>query len=114
MTNMRPKPTMTCEFCEGPVEPRVILTSFHYMGKTIYVDGVPARVCQRCGERYFDGPVYERLESIAKRSGRIKEAIEFPLAHYTARKRRPKATRRSPELASPDRSHEPGAARVIR
>jgi YgiT-type zinc finger domain-containing protein len=103
---------MVCEFCDGQVEPQVILTSFHYMGKTIYVDGVPARVCRQCGERYFDGAVYERLEAIAKRSGRIKEAIQFPLAHYGAPKRRPKPTRRIPERTSLSRSREPGAARV--
>jgi len=78
---------MTCEFCDGTVEQRVILTDFHYMGRTIYVDGVPARVCRQCGERYFDGVVYERLEAIAKRSGRLKRTIQFPFARYTAPRR---------------------------
>jgi len=81
---MRANATMACEFCDGTVERRVILTDFHYMGRTIYVDGVPARVCRQCGERYFDGVVYERLEAIAKRSGRIKKTIQFPFARYTA------------------------------
>jgi len=76
------------------------------------VDGVPARVCRQCGERYFDGAVYERLEAIAKRSGRIKEAIQFPLAHYAEPKKRAKPTRRSPEPASVSHSRESRAARV--
>ncbi len=88
---------MTCEFCDGRVERRVILTDFHYLGRTIYVDGVPAWVCRQCGERYFDGVVYERLEAIAKQSGRLKKTIQFPFARYTAPRR---AGRPSPAEAT--------------
>ena len=75
-----------CEFCEGEVEQRVVTARFHYKGRTIYVNGVPAWVCARCGEQYFDAPVYKRLEQIARQSHRIKKTISFPLAEYdTAR-----------------------------
>jgi YgiT-type zinc finger domain-containing protein len=71
-----------CEFCEGKVEHRVIQARFHFKGRTIYVDGVPAWVCVKCGEQYFGAPVYKRLEEIAKNSSRIKKTICFPLAEY--------------------------------
>jgi YgiT-type zinc finger domain-containing protein len=74
--------TEECEFCEGVVEHRQIRTEFHYHGQTIYVDNVPAWVCSKCGEQYFDAPVYKRLEEIAKRSDQIQETICFPLAEY--------------------------------
>ena len=72
----------SCEFCGGQVDPRVIRARLPFRGKTIYVDKVPAWVCDRCGEQYFDAPVYKRLEQIAKRRARIKKTISFPLAQY--------------------------------
>ena len=71
-----------CEFCDGKVEQRVIRARFHFKGQTIYVDGVPAWVCDKCGEQYFEAPVYKALEEIAKHGSRIKKSICFPLAEY--------------------------------
>jgi YgiT-type zinc finger domain-containing protein len=69
------------------MEARVIRTPFHYRGKTIYVDRVPAWVCNRCGERYFDATVYKRLEVLARSPGRLRRKITFPLATYSAGRR---------------------------
>jgi YgiT-type zinc finger domain-containing protein len=72
----------TCEFCEGKVEYRRIRARFHFKGETIYIENVPAWVCTRCGEQYFDAPVYKRLENIARHRSRIEQTICFPLAEY--------------------------------
>lgn len=71
-----------CEFCDGKVEQRIIQARFHFKGQTIYVDRVPAWVCAKCGEQYFDAPVYKRLEEIARHSSHIKKTVCFPLAEY--------------------------------
>jgi len=71
-----------CEFCDGGMEQRLVQARFRFRGHTIYVDGVPAWVCTKCGEQYFDAPVYRRLEEIAKYRSRIKKTICFPLAEY--------------------------------
>jgi YgiT-type zinc finger domain-containing protein len=73
-----------CEFCDGTMEERVIQARFHWKGQTIYVDRVPAWVCNKCGEQYFDASVYKRLEEIAKHRTEIKQTICFPLAEYDA------------------------------
>ncbi len=73
-----------CEFCDGTMEERVIQARFDWKGQTIYVDRVPAWVCNKCGEQYFDAPVYKRLEEIAKNRTQIKQTICFPLAEYDA------------------------------
>jgi YgiT-type zinc finger domain-containing protein len=72
----------TCEFCEGKIEQRVVQARFHFKGQIVFIDGVPAWVCVKCGEQYFDAPVYKRLEEIAKHSDHIKKTICFPLAEY--------------------------------
>jgi YgiT-type zinc finger domain-containing protein len=72
-----------CDFCDGKVVARTLRVRFHFKGRTIYVDGVPAWVCDHCGEQYLDAQVYKRLEEIAKRRRLIKQTISFPLARYT-------------------------------
>ena len=69
-----------CRFCDGELEQRRILACFRYRGQTIYVEDVPAWVCKRCGEQYFDAPVYKRLEGIAQQREQIQRVITFPLA----------------------------------
>ena len=71
-----------CEFCAGEMQQRRALVRFRFRGQTIYVENVPAWVCDKCGEQYFDAPVYKRLEEIAQQRERIQRAISFPLAEF--------------------------------
>lgn len=71
-----------CEFCQGEMEQRRVLARFRFRGQTIYVENVPAWVCNRCGEQYFDAPIYKHLEEIAGQSERIQRVISFPLAEF--------------------------------
>lgn len=71
-----------CEFCDGKQVRQRVRTSFDFQGKTIYVDNVPAWVCTKCGEKYFDAPVYKRLELIARNRNRIGRTVRFPLAEF--------------------------------
>ncbi len=65
--------TDACECCDGVVELRDVRARFHDHGQTIYIDHVPAWVCIRCGEQYFDAPVYKQLEAIAQRRAQIQD-----------------------------------------
>ena len=71
-----------CEFCEGEMKQRRVLARFRFQEQTIYVENVPAWVCNRCGEQYSDAPVYKRLEEIARQREQIQRAISFPLAEF--------------------------------
>jgi len=71
-----------CEFCDGKVKRRITQARFRFKGETVYVDNVPAWVCDKCGEQYFDAPVYKRLEMIAKHRSHITKTVCFPLAEY--------------------------------
>jgi len=73
-----------CEFCDGKVEHRVIQARFHFKGQILFIEDVPAWICSKCGEQYFDAPVYKHLEEIARNSKRIERTICFPLAKYNA------------------------------
>ncbi len=71
-----------CEYCDGEVEERSIRARFNFKKETIYIDNVPAWVCRKCGEQYFDASVYKELEEIARNRDRLKKTICFPLADY--------------------------------
>lgn len=71
-----------CEFCDGKIEYHRVLARFRFKSETIYIENVPTWVCSKCGEQYFDAPVYKRLEAIACHRDRIKRTIEFPLAKF--------------------------------
>ncbi len=71
-----------CEYCDGTVELRQLRVPFHFKGSTIYVDNVPVWVCKKCGERYFDAPVFKKMEDIARQRQRIQKMVSFPLADY--------------------------------
>jgi YgiT-type zinc finger domain-containing protein len=71
-----------CEFCEGEMKKQIILARFRFKGETIYVENVPAWVCNKCGEQYFDAPIYKHLEEIAQQRESLKKTISFPLAEF--------------------------------
>jgi YgiT-type zinc finger domain-containing protein len=79
MSMKKPDP---CEYCEGTIEPRIVRSRFVSKWGTIYVDDVPAEVCNQCGAQYLEASVVKRLEKIAKQASRIKKKISFPLAKY--------------------------------
>jgi YgiT-type zinc finger domain-containing protein len=72
------------EYCDGTVELCQLRVPFHFKGSTIYVDHVPIWVCKKCGERYFDAPVFNKLEAIARQRQHIQRMVSFPLANYVS------------------------------
>lgn len=71
-----------CEFCEGEMEQQRILARFRYKEQTIYVENVPAWVCNKCGEQYFDAPVYKRSVNFRAREQRRINPAKANLARF--------------------------------
>lgn len=56
---------MTCPLCRhGQIRPGRGDKVLTYRGTTLVVQGVPAEVCDTCGERYFDAPVVAELTAL--------------------------------------------------
>ena len=49
---------------------------------TAIVDGVPAGVCEQCGERYYSAKVLKVIEGLLKHKKRFNTKITIPLADY--------------------------------
>jgi YgiT-type zinc finger domain-containing protein len=59
---------MTCVICRsGELRPGTTSFSVDRGQMTLVLKGVPARVCNQCGEAYFDETTTRRIEEIADR-----------------------------------------------
>ncbi len=53
-----------CEYCNAilPDEEKFVTVYRHRRGQHFIFERVPARVCQRCGERYFSAQAVSEME----------------------------------------------------
>jgi YgiT-type zinc finger domain-containing protein len=68
-----------CSFCGGKVEEKVVTVDYRWAGELIIIKGVPAGVCNQCGEQYLRGEIAEHMEQLAKRKTPIAEEIKVPV-----------------------------------
>jgi YgiT-type zinc finger domain-containing protein len=54
-----------CYFCKGRVVQQKINVDFRWGRKLKVIENVPAKVCQQCGEKYFQSAVYKTMEKLA-------------------------------------------------
>jgi YgiT-type zinc finger domain-containing protein len=55
-----------CEYCKAilPENGKLITVYRHRRGQHFIFERVPARVCPRCGERYFSAPAVREMDSL--------------------------------------------------
>lgn len=62
-TNRRHYPSR-CSLCEGPIREDRVTLVYTIDGSPKIVHGVPAGVCQNCGERYLRPEIASRIEDL--------------------------------------------------
>ena len=74
---------MKCVICKtGEVKPGTTSFSVERGEMTLVLKRVPARVCDQCGEAYFDEATARRIEEIAER---VQEAdVQVAVQDYVA------------------------------
>ena len=82
MKSTKRSKTEKCEFCEGTLESRKVTVDSRRGGRLVVIEGVPARVCNRCGERYYPAVVVRKLEEISARRRTSKRIIRVPIARF--------------------------------
>lgn len=55
-----------CYFCRAKVMQQAMTVDYRWGDTLVVVQGVPAGVCQQCGETYLSSEVYKELERLAK------------------------------------------------
>lgn len=64
---------MECFMCKGTLEKKNVNYVVDLKDTIIIIKGVPAKVCNKCGEQYFDDKTTENIEKI------INQLKEFPI-----------------------------------
>ena len=70
-----------CEYCHAPlgVAERLVTVYRHRDGDHFIFERVPARVCPRCGERYFSARVVREMDRLMKRRSRGLSSVQVPV-----------------------------------
>ncbi|MGH7165970.1 MAG: YgiT-type zinc finger protein [Nitrospiraceae bacterium] len=72
-----------CYYCKGRLIEQITSVDFWWGDDLKIIEGVPARVCQQCGEKYFEADVYKVLERLAKGSGRAERRLSVDVMRYS-------------------------------
>lgn len=72
-----------CDFCfEGKLRLRQVREYYRARKSLVVIEKVPAYVCDKCGERYYEAHVAKQMRRLAKNGTHIKARISFPLARF--------------------------------
>jgi YgiT-type zinc finger domain-containing protein len=72
-----------CDFCGGRLEEKVIIYDKRWGQRLYTFEEIPALVCAQCGEKYLDGKVAERIESIIKSEKQPHRFKEVPVFEFS-------------------------------
>jgi YgiT-type zinc finger domain-containing protein len=71
---------MKCFICKGDLEEKKVNYVVDLEETIIIVKGVPAKVCNQCGEQYFDDETAENIEKIVNQLKQL--ATEITVVNY--------------------------------
>jgi len=57
---------MRCLLCHGEMEKSTVSYTIDRKGYHLFVKEIPAYVCSRCGEKYFDEKEVEAIQNMIK------------------------------------------------
>ena len=73
---------MTCSYCQGELEERLVQHEYRWEGKLFVFEDVPARVCRQCGEKYFEAKVVKAMEKAVLNRLEPKRVLQVPVFSY--------------------------------
>ena len=74
----------TCYFCKGHVLEGSTDVDFWWGDALKIIEKVPARICEQCGEKYFDAEVYRKMERLAQGDGKAQRQMSVDVMRFTA------------------------------
>ncbi|HPO15326.1 MAG TPA: YgiT-type zinc finger protein [Candidatus Hydrogenedentes bacterium] len=73
------QPYGDCSYCGGEVVERIQRVDYRVHGQLYILEGVPAGVCQQCGEQFFTAEVAHRMESVVAEATGPMETLPIPV-----------------------------------
>lgn len=71
-----------CYFCKGKTTKQVITVDYRWGDKLVVIKNVPVKVCDRCGEKYYDAKVSRQMEAIASGEKKSRYTITVPVCEF--------------------------------
>ncbi|MEK6581886.1 MAG: YgiT-type zinc finger protein [Nitrospirota bacterium] len=68
---------MKCLFCNGEMEKKKVAYTVNRKGYHLYVEKIPAFVCSRCGEQFFDEKEVGAIQNMLKAFEEKLEQVEM-------------------------------------
>jgi YgiT-type zinc finger domain-containing protein len=70
-----------CEYCnaELPDDEKLVTVYRHRRGQHFIFERVPARVCQKCGERYFSAQAVSEMEREMRQPELLSNLVPVPV-----------------------------------
>lgn len=70
-----------CEYCNAPLEnaENLVTVYRHRKGRHFIFETVPARVCARCGERYFSAVVVREMDRLMHKRNQPGTSVRVPV-----------------------------------
>ncbi len=72
-----------CEYCGGHIVEKLCTEDRRYNGELMVFRNVPIGICQKCGERYYKGPILETMEEMAQKKLKAVRVISVPEYEFT-------------------------------
>lgn len=77
----------TCDRClAGSLEHHLVREYYRVNKGLVVMENVPAYVCDRCGERYYDANVAKQMRKLGALGKQIKRRTSFPLIRFEGKK----------------------------
>jgi YgiT-type zinc finger domain-containing protein len=71
-----------CYFCKGKVIQQRVRVDFRWGRRLKVIEHVPARVCQQCGEKYFQSAVYKAMEKLVASEAKPSARLTVDVVRY--------------------------------
>ncbi len=70
-----------CEYCNAPLgdHEKPVTVYRHRKGRHFIFERVPARVCQRCGERYFSARIAREMDRLMRNGRQRTSIVQVPV-----------------------------------
>ena len=81
---------MTCAFCKGEMEGRLVRYMSDFEGRVVIVENVPAEVCTQCGEKLIGPEVVEKIQRLVWEQPSPKRSVEVPVYDFAEEARAPR------------------------
>lgn len=73
---------MKCFECGGKLKRSVTTLHLKKSGKPVFVENVPVKMCEQCGEEYFSGPVTEKIGTLLDKKSKSQTTLSVPVFNF--------------------------------